>query len=45
MQRIMSTHDSRVLEVDIDKLIDDTLVRKLESSSFIDSIYGEYGVA
>jgi ABC-type nitrate/sulfonate/bicarbonate transport system substrate-binding protein len=44
MQRIMSLHDSRVLEVDIDKLIDDTFVRKLETSGFIDSIYGEYGI-
>ena len=45
MQRIMALHDSRVLEVEIDKLIDDSLVRKLEDSGFIDSIYGEYGVA
>jgi hypothetical protein len=45
MQRIMSLHDSRVLEVEIDKLIDDTFVQKLETSGFIHSIYGEYGVA
>jgi NitT/TauT family transport system substrate-binding protein len=44
MQRIMSLHDSRVLEVDIDTLIDDSFVRKLETSGFIDSVYGEYGV-
>jgi hypothetical protein len=40
----MSLHDSSVLELEIDKLIDDSLVRKLEASGFIDSIYGEYGV-
>jgi ABC-type nitrate/sulfonate/bicarbonate transport system substrate-binding protein len=45
MQRIMSLHNSRVLELEIDKLIDDSFVRKLEASGFIDSIYGEYGVA
>ena len=44
MQRIMSLHDPRVLEVEIGKLIDDSFVRKLDAGGFIDSIYDEYGI-
>lgn len=39
MQRIMSSHDPSVLGVEIDKLIDDCFVRKLETNGFIDEAY------
>jgi ABC-type nitrate/sulfonate/bicarbonate transport system substrate-binding protein len=45
MQRIMGSHDPRLLEVQIDRLIDDSFVRKLEASGFTDATYGEYGIA
>jgi NitT/TauT family transport system substrate-binding protein len=45
MRRIMSLHDPRVLELEIDQLIDDRFVRKLETNGFIDSVYAEYGIA
>lgn len=45
MRRIMSQHDPRVLEVEIDRLIEDRFVRMLEAGGFINSIYGEYAVS
>jgi hypothetical protein len=45
MQRIMGTHDRRVLDVDLERLIDDRFVRALDESGAIDRIYGQYGLS
>jgi ABC-type nitrate/sulfonate/bicarbonate transport system substrate-binding protein len=42
MQRIMGTYDARVLEIDIENLIDDRLVRKLDESGTIAGLYASY---
>ncbi len=43
MQRIMGTHDRRVLDVALERLIDDRFVRGLDESGAIDKIYHHYG--
>jgi len=44
MQRIMACHDPKVLNVRIEDLVDDRLVRKLDESGVIERIYGTYGL-
>lgn len=44
MQRIMGLHDRKLLDVDVDRLIDDRFVRQLAASGFTTGIYDEYGV-
>lgn len=44
MQSIMGTHDARVLDIEIEKLIDVRLVQKLDESGMIDRLYTSYGV-
>jgi ABC-type nitrate/sulfonate/bicarbonate transport system substrate-binding protein len=44
MQRIMGTHDARVRDIEIEKLIDVRLVQKLDESGTIDRLYASYGV-
>jgi ABC-type nitrate/sulfonate/bicarbonate transport system substrate-binding protein len=44
MQRIMSTVDPKVLQVDIQGLVDDRFVRNLDQSGFIDSTYAAYNL-
>jgi ABC-type nitrate/sulfonate/bicarbonate transport system substrate-binding protein len=39
MQRIIGTHDLRVLDVPLERLIDDRFVRGLEQSGTIDTLY------
>jgi ABC-type nitrate/sulfonate/bicarbonate transport system substrate-binding protein len=45
MQRLMLTAKPQVQDVSIDDLVDDTFVRKLDESGFINRIYAEYGIA
>ena len=45
MQRIIGTHDRRVLDVPLERLIDDRFVRALDESGAIDRIYGHYGIS
>jgi ABC-type nitrate/sulfonate/bicarbonate transport system substrate-binding protein len=45
MQRIMGTHDRRVLDVDLERLIDDRFVRALDETGAIGRIYGRYGIS
>ena len=45
MQRIMGTHDRRVLDVALERLIDDRFVRALDETGAIDGIYGRYGIS
>jgi ABC-type nitrate/sulfonate/bicarbonate transport system substrate-binding protein len=40
MQQIIGTHDRRVLEVALERLIDDRFVRRLDENGAIDRIYG-----
>ena len=44
MQRIIGTHDRRVLDVPLERLIDDRFVRALDESGAIGRIYGHYGI-
>jgi hypothetical protein len=44
MQRIMATHDRRVLDVALEPLIDDRFVRAVDKTGAIGSIYGCYGI-
>jgi ABC-type nitrate/sulfonate/bicarbonate transport system substrate-binding protein len=44
MQRIIGTHDRRVLDVPLERLIDDRFVRALDESGVIGRIYGHYGI-
>ena len=44
MQRIMGTHDRRVLDVALERLIDDRFVRALDETGAIGRMYGRYGV-
>ena len=44
MQRIMGTHDRRVLDVALERLIDDRFVRALDEAGAIGRIYGRYGI-
>ena len=42
MQRIMGTYDARVLKIDIEDLIDDRFVRKLDENGTIAGLYAFY---
>jgi ABC-type nitrate/sulfonate/bicarbonate transport system substrate-binding protein len=44
MQRIMGTHDRRVLDVDLERLIDDRFVRALDETGAIGRICDRYGI-
>jgi hypothetical protein len=43
MQSIIAIHDTRVLKLKIEDLIEDRLVRKLDESGQIDHLYAAYG--
>jgi hypothetical protein len=45
MQRIMGAHDRRVLDVDLERLIDYRFVRTLDVTGAIDRVYGHYGIS
>jgi NitT/TauT family transport system substrate-binding protein len=44
MQRIIAMHNAAVLNVRLEELVDDRLVRKLDESGAIDRLYAAYGV-
>ena len=44
MQRVMALNDPKVLDVKIENLIDDTVVRQLDASGHIDRVYVRHGV-
>jgi NitT/TauT family transport system substrate-binding protein len=44
MQQIIGTHDRRVLDVALERLIDDRFVRALDENGAISRIYGHYGI-
>jgi len=44
MQRIMSLHEPKVLNVRVEDLIEDRFVRKLDESGVIDRLYSTYGL-
>ena len=44
MQQIIGTHDRRVLDVALERLIDDRFVRALDDTGAIDKFYGHYGI-
>jgi hypothetical protein len=39
MRKVMSLHDARVLNVDIDQLVDDRLVQKLDKEGTINQLH------
>ena len=44
MQRIIALHDAAVLNVRLEDVVDDRLVRKLDEAGVIDRLYAGYGV-
>jgi hypothetical protein len=44
MQQIIGTHDRRVLDVALERLIDDRFVRALDENGAIGRIYSHYGI-
>jgi hypothetical protein len=40
----MGTHDQRVLDIALERLIDDRFVRALDDTGAIDKFYGHYGI-
>ena len=44
MQRIIALHDAAVLNVRLEDVVDDRLVRKLDEAGVIDRLYAAYGV-
>ncbi len=44
MQRIMSRHSPRILDMQVEKLVDSRIVQQLEKSGFIDLVYRDYGM-
>jgi ABC-type nitrate/sulfonate/bicarbonate transport system substrate-binding protein len=44
MQQIIGTHDRRVLNVALERLIDDRFVRTLDTTGTIDRVYGHYSL-
>jgi hypothetical protein len=43
VQRLLKTQNPRIGEVNIDDLIDNHLIRKLDESGFFERIYGNAG--
>ena len=43
MQRIIGTHDARVLDIPLERLIDSRFVRRLDENGTIDVLYSSYG--
>lgn len=44
MQRIIALHSVAVLDVRLEDIVDDRLVRKLDEAGVIDRLYAAYGV-
>jgi hypothetical protein len=44
IQRLAQTREPRLGNVKIENLVDDEVMRKLDSSGFIDRVYHEYGI-
>ena len=44
IQRLAKIREPRLANINIESLVDDSLMRKLDSSGFIDRAYGSYGV-
>ena len=44
IQRLAKIREPRIGAFNVEKLVDDTLMRKLESSGFIDRVYSQYGI-
>ena len=42
LQKVMALHEPKVLEVKVDALIEDRVVRKLDESGMIDRLYSAY---
>ena len=43
VQRLLKTQTPRTAEVNVDDLVDNRLIRKLDESGFFDRIYGSAG--
>jgi hypothetical protein len=44
IQRLMKSRNPRMAELKVEDLIDDSFMRKLEESGFMDGLYRKYGV-
>jgi ABC-type nitrate/sulfonate/bicarbonate transport system substrate-binding protein len=44
IQRLIQSREPRLVNVNIENIVDDDLMRKLDSSGFIDQIYRNYGM-
>jgi hypothetical protein len=43
VQRLLKTQNPRIAEVNVDDLVDNRFIRKLDESGFFDRIYGNPG--
>jgi hypothetical protein len=41
VQRLLKTQNPRIAEVNVDDLVDNRFIRKLDESGFFDRIYGK----
>jgi ABC-type nitrate/sulfonate/bicarbonate transport system substrate-binding protein len=44
VQKVMAIHDPKVLDVNVEELLEDRFVRKLDDSGTIDRLYSSYGL-
>jgi NitT/TauT family transport system substrate-binding protein len=44
IQRLLQSRDPRLANVNIKNIVDDEIMRKLDSTGFIDRVYHEYGI-
>jgi ABC-type nitrate/sulfonate/bicarbonate transport system substrate-binding protein len=44
IQRLMKLHNPQVAKIDVQRLVDNSIIRKLDQSGFLDRLYGAYGV-
>jgi hypothetical protein len=43
VQRLLKTQNPRIADVNVDDLVDNRFIRKLDESGFFDRIYGSAG--
>lgn len=44
IQRLMKLHNPQVAKIDVQRLVDNSIIQKLDQSGFLDHLYGAYGV-
>jgi len=44
IQRLMKLHNPEVAKIDVQELVDNSIIQKLDQSGFLDGLHGAYGV-